>query len=180
MAITVQAIESKEFKIKRLNGYDPEDVDIFLDEICDFIIALQEEKARLQAQLNMQAMAAPVVPAPYPYAQSAAPVPPPFTPEKKEEEKVQENSSEAAQKLLARAQKVYDDTIAEAKREAALILSGAKQHNSLQDLEDEKAELEAEIDMLKAAARDYRNRFLRLVEDQQHVLNSEKALFDEN
>ena len=72
------------------------------------------------------------------------------------------------------------DTIAEAKREAALILSGAKQHNSLQDLEDEKAELEAEIDMLKAAARDYRNRFLRLVEDQQHVLNSEKALFDEN
>ena len=90
MAITVQAIESKEFKIKRLNGYDPEDVDIFLDEICDFIIALQEEKARLQAQLNMQAMAAPVVPAPYPYAQSAAPVPPPFTPEKKEEEKVQE------------------------------------------------------------------------------------------
>ena len=67
MAITVQAIESKEFKIKRLNGYDPEDVDLFLDEICDHIIAMQEEMDRLHAQLSMQRAATPAVPPPMPY-----------------------------------------------------------------------------------------------------------------
>ena len=36
MAITVAMIEEKEFKIK-MRGYDPSEVDEFLDEICDEI-----------------------------------------------------------------------------------------------------------------------------------------------
>ena len=175
MAITVQAIESKEFKIKRLNGYDPEDVDLFLDEICDHIIAMQEEMDRLRTQLSVQQMAAPVVPAPYYAQQESAPVPPPFVEEKNPET----DPSDAAQKLLIRAQKVYDETVADAKREAERILSGARSSSDLADMTAEKAALQEEIDMLRAAARDYRSRFLRLVEDQRHVLSSEKALFDE-
>ena len=41
MAITVAMIEEKEFKIK-MRGYDPSEVDEFLDEICDEMVALQE------------------------------------------------------------------------------------------------------------------------------------------
>ena len=175
MAITVQAIENKEFKTKRLNGYDPEDVDLFLDEICDHMIAMQEEMDRLHAQLAMQQAAPAPVPAPYFAPQpEPVPVPPPFV----EEKKPDQDSAEAAQKLLLRAQKVYDETVADARREAEKILSGARAQNDLGAMTAEKAALQEEIDMLRAAARDYRNRFLRLVEDQRHVLASEKALFD--
>ena len=45
-------------------------------------------------------------------------------------------------------------------------------------LQSEKDALQEEIDMLRAAARDYRQRFKRLVEDQQHVLNAETELFE--
>ena len=48
----------------------------------------------------------------------------------------------------------------------------------MEALEEEKAALEKEVEMLKAAARDYRERFMRLVEDQQHVLNAETELFE--
>ena len=41
----------------------------------------------------------------------------------------------------------------------------------------ERDQIKDEIKMLKAAARDYRSRFQRLVEDQSHVLNAENELF---
>ena len=47
-----------------------------------------------------------------------------------------------------------------------------------EEMQREKEALQDEIEMLRAAARDYRQRFLRLVEDQQHVLNAETELFD--
>ena len=34
------------------------------------------------------------------------------------------------------------------------------------------------MEMLRQAAKDYRERFLRLVEDQQHILNAETGLFE--
>ena len=45
-------------------------------------------------------------------------------------------------------------------------------------LQAEKKELENEIEMLRATAKDYKERFLRLIEDQQHVLNAETKLFE--
>ena len=39
MPITVAMIEEKEFKIK-MRGYDPSEVDEFLDEICDEMIVM--------------------------------------------------------------------------------------------------------------------------------------------
>ncbi|NLZ90225.1 MAG: DivIVA domain-containing protein, partial [Clostridiales bacterium] len=40
MAITVTMIEEKEFKTK-VRGYDPIEVDEFLDDICDEMIDMQ-------------------------------------------------------------------------------------------------------------------------------------------
>ena len=176
MAITVAMIEEKEFKTK-MRGYDPVEVDEFLDDICDEMVSMQEEIATLNQRLAQAGKGgAPFTPVP-------APIPAPLAVEKpaaKEIEKAEENVSESAQKLLARAQKMYDETIADAKAEAEKILSEArnKADSTVIDLVDEKEALQNEVEMLRAAAKDYRERFLRLVEDQQHVLNSEKELFE--
>ena len=175
MPITVSMIEEKEFKIK-MRGYDPVEVDEMLDEICDEMIAMQDEIATLQSRLK-QAQAgqayAPAVPAPAPAA-----VPAPAAPVFARQEPAAEDDS--AQRLLARAQKFYDETVAEAKAEAEKILNSARQKTdaATAGLKDEKAALEEEIEMLKAAARDYRNRFRNLVKDQEHILNTEKELFE--
>lgn len=184
MPITVAMIEEKEFKTK-MKGYDPVEVDEFLDEICDEMLAMQEEISSLQARVNQAgrgganfapaAVPAPTsVPAPA-MPPMAAPVPAPAKAPVPEKDTV----DEAAQRLLARAQKFYDETVEEAKAEAAKILDNAQARadSGIEDLEEEKKTLQEEIDMLKAAAKDYRERFQRLVEDQQHVLNSEKELF---
>ena len=175
MPITVAMIEEKEFKTK-MRGYDPVEVDEFLDEICDEMVAMQEEISTLQSRLNQAPRAeAPFVPAP-----AAMPVPAPVPAPRKAEKAETEEASEAAQRLLAKAQKVYDETVAEAKAEADKILSGAhtRADSGLSDLEEERKALEEEIEMLKAAAKDYRERFERMVEDQQHVLRAETKLFE--
>ena len=175
MPITVAMIEEKEFKTK-MRGYDPVEVDEFLDEICDEMVAMQEEISTLQSRLNQAPRAeAPFVPAP-----AAMPVPAPVPAPRKAEKAETEEASEAAQRLLAKAQKVYDEPVAEAKAEADKILSGAhtRADSGLSDLEEERKALEEEIEMLKAAAKDYRERFERLVEDQQHVLRAETKLFE--
>ena len=183
MPITVSMIEEKEFKTK-MRGYDPVEVDEFLDEICDEMVALQEEIATLNQRLSQAshvgAYAPAAVPAPTPVP---VPAPAPAPAVVKPVETVQkqtEDASEAAQKLLARAQKVYDETIAEAKAEAKEILDGANSRVSqdIDALEEEKNALQQEVDMLKAAARDYRERFQRLIDDQQHILKAETGLFE--
>lgn len=182
MSITVAMIEEKEFKTK-IKGYDPVEVDEFLDEICDEMVAMQEEIATLNSRLNQAGRAAaPLTPVPAPAAvpvpAAAVPVPVKVAEPPKAEKK--EESSEAAQKLLSRAQKMYDDMIADAKEEADQILKEArsKADLGLEALEEEKKTLQDEIEMLKAAAKDYKARFLALIEDQQHVLKAESALFE--
>ncbi|MBR0218512.1 MAG: DivIVA domain-containing protein [Clostridia bacterium] len=179
MPITVAMIEEKEFKTK-MRGYDPVEVDEFLDEICDEMVAMQEEIATLTQRLNQTAHNAYVssaIPTPVP---PPAPIPTPAPAPKPVEAPKAQDSSEAAQRLLAQAQKVYDETIAEAKAKAEEIMNGASSRASLglEDLEAEKSDLQQEVEMLRQAAKDYRERFLRLIEEQHHILKSETALFE--
>ena len=181
MPITVATIEEKVFKTK-MRGYDPVEVDEFLDEICDEMVALQEEIATLNQRLSQASRANVYGQVPSP-AQIPAPIaaPAPEKPAAKEEpaEDKDRETSEAAQKLLARAQKVYDETIAEAKEEAEEILKSARTEasQSVETLEEKRMELEQEVASLRAAAQDYKERFLRLIEDQQHILKAETELF---
>lgn len=186
MPITVAMIEEKEFKTK-MRGYDPVEVDEFLDDICDEMVAMQEEIATLSQRLNQAAhgvYSSAAMPVP---AASPVPVPPPAAipaqapaERVKEAPQVREETGEAAQRLLAQAQKVYDQTIAEAKAKAEEILNGANERASvgLENLEAEKRDLQQEVEMLRQTAKDYRERFLRLIEDQQHILNAETGLFE--
>ena len=50
MAINVSDIEQKEFTYKGA-GYDPYDVDQYLDQICDEMVAMQDRIDRLEADL---------------------------------------------------------------------------------------------------------------------------------
>lgn len=181
MPITVAMIEEKEFKTK-MRGYDPVEVDEFLDEICDEMVAMQEEIATLTQRLNQSAHNAYVssaVPTPVP-PPAPIPAPAPAPAPKPAEAPKAQDSSEAAQRLLAQAQKVYDETIAEAKAKAEEIMNGASSRASLglEDLEAEKSDLQQEVEMLRQTAKDYRERFLRLIEEQHHILKSETALFE--
>ena len=50
MAITVEDIEQKEFAYKGA-GYDPYDVDQYLDQICDEMVAMKDRIDALEAEL---------------------------------------------------------------------------------------------------------------------------------
>lgn len=154
MAVTIQMIETKEFKV-RPNGYDPEEVDTFLDSIIDAFEDMQREVQQLRGSARAKA------PAPVSYAQS-------------------NESVETAQKLLASAQRVSDETMAEARTQAEVIIADAKKQADqlVRDAQKEASRLTDSLDTLRTAANDYRARFKRLVDDQIHLLNAETELFE--
>lgn len=153
MAVTIQMIETKEFKTKA-HGYDPEEVDIFLDEIADEFEEMQREIQSLRNAARQQA---------------SAPAPASANTE----------ASEAVQKMLSNAQRVSDETISDARRQAETILSEArvKSDNLISEAKRESTRLQDSLDAVRSAANDYRARFKRLVDDQMHIINSETELF---
>lgn len=151
MAITIQTIETKEFKVKP-SGYDPEEVDVFLDSIIDEFENMQREIQSLRATASRQRTPAPVV----------------------------SDTSESAQKLLANAQRVSEETMAEARKQADQIIADARVRadNLVEDARHEAERLQDSLDSLRGAANDYRTRFKRLVDDQMHLLNADTELFE--
>jgi len=153
MAITIQTIETKEFKTKA-HGYDPEEVDMFLDEIADEFEDMQREIQTLRNAARQQV---------------SAPAPAPVIIE----------PTETVQKLLANAQRVSDETIADARKQAEMTLAEArvKAEGLVAEAKMEATRLHDSLDSLRSAANDYRTRFKNLVDDQMHVLNAETELF---
>lgn len=171
MQITVEMIESKEFKTK-VRGYDPAEVDEFLDAICDEIVAMEEEIENLNQRLAQQSanQVRPVKAEPAPAPVAAAPV---------RSAVMDKEQQETLNSLLINAQKVADQTVAEAHTRAEAIVAQAQKKidEQLAGLEEEKVALVEEVENLKKAAADYKERFLRLMQDQKHVLDAETELF---
>lgn len=158
LAITIQMIEEKEFQTVA-RGYDPEEVDEFLDDIVDEMDAMLAEIEELQNR-RPEPAPAPVVQAP-----------------SRTQTEIQE---ESIRNMLLNAQRVSDDTIADAKKRAQEILLKANQQAEtiVSDARTEQQQLMEEMETLRAAAEDYRARFLRLIEDQEHLLKAETHLYD--
>ncbi|MBQ4552869.1 MAG: DivIVA domain-containing protein [Clostridia bacterium] len=159
MSITVAMIEEKEFKTK-VRGYDPVEVDEFLDEICDEMVILQDEIASLQARLaqasRQQAYAAPMMPRP----QAAV-------------------EDDGAKKLLERAQRMYDETIKDAEEEAARIIANAQAQVvdvEAQKLEGQRDMLQQQVNDLRAQTINYRNKLLQLMQEQREMLDKLSTL----
>jgi cell division initiation protein len=154
MAITAKIIEEKEFS-RLSNGYNPDEVDDFLDEILDYMDAREAEMNDLRARLAN--------------AQAAANRPSPMP----------QSDLEGASVLLKNAQAVYDQTVRDAQGQAQEMISAAhaQAEQIVADAKEEIKSLTEQLQTMRSAALDYRARFLRLVEDQQHVLSAENELF---
>ena len=159
MSITVAMIEEKEFKTN-VRGYDPVEVDEFLDEICDEMVILQDEIASLQARLaqasRQQAYAAPLMNRPQPSTED-----------------------DGAKKLLERAQRMYDETIKDAEEEAARIIANAKAQVvdvEAQKLEGQRDALQQQVNDLRTQTINYRNQLLRLMQEQREMLDKLSTL----
>ena len=172
MGITVSDIEQKEFSFKS-PGYDPYDVDSYLDQICDEMIAMQDRVAVLEEELK-QAKAAleasQQAVKPIPQEISKAEISPPIT-----------KTSETLENILLSAQRISDEAIENAQKKAADIVTQAENTASevLDEAQEEKDTLEKEIRGLKDAAKSYKKQFLSLINEHKSMLEADSSLFTE-
>ena len=156
--ITIEVIETKEFHVAA-RGYNQHEVDEFLDSICDELERIEIEMDELKAEndrLKNQA-----VPTRSVYA---APV--------------QTGASDTFQEILEMAQRVKEQTIADAEAKAAEILDNAETQVKarLGNLAVEKDEVEAQVKALKAAAQDYKAKFAEMIANAQEALDAASDL----
>ena len=157
--ITIEVIETKEFHVAA-RGYNQHEVDEFLDSICDELErmeaeleALKAENNRLQnqavPQMTTQAYAAPVVSAPA-------------------------GADGTFREILEMAQRVKEQTIADAEAKAAEIVGNAEIEVKarLGNLSLEKDEMEAQVAGLKQAAQAYKAKFAELLGAAQEALDA--------
>lgn len=177
MGITVSDIERKEFAYKGA-GYDPYDVDQYLDQICDEMVAMQDKIAQLEKELdeaNRDAEKAKHAAKPAqaePFAAPPAAKPPVArTSETLESilinaqrlaDDAVENATRKAREAIDKAQREADELLGKAKQEAGSVTDGARA---------EKERIEAEYADLRSKAQAFKENFLKLLEEH-------KALFD--
>lgn len=214
MALTPEDVVNKKFQVTKFReGYDQDEVDDFLDEIVEELRRLNQENDDLRrqvAELEAQTGEAAPVPAPVPadggeedmataadlpvveaepeaeevvapepeVVQPAAPAAAP--------ESSTESTAESAAGVLAMAQRLHDEyvaegerkrdeIIAEAEREANRLVTEAQEtsRKTLEDFEKRKAVLEREVEELRGFERDYRSRLRSFIENQLKDLDSQ-------
>ena len=174
MAITPEDLITKSFKIvTEESGYDRNEVDDFLDELVE-LRALYSERDALERQVEQLSANAPDSPAAAvaPAQSSAASAAP-----------------QDAAALLAMAQKVHDDYVAqgekakaelleEAERKADAMVSEAQQQREevLSRLTDEKEELEIAVEALRGFESRYRSKLLQHLDAQVQELKNLKSI----
>ncbi len=171
MAITVSDIEQKEFAYKGA-GYDPYDVDSYLDQICDEMIAMQDRIDALEAELKQAKAAAEAA------AESVKPMPQEVA---KAPEAPVAKVSETLEGILLSAQRISDEAIDNAKKKAEEIVTDAenKATEMLDGAQEEKQTIEKELESLRSAAKDYKKRFLSLINDHKALLETDSSVFKE-
>ena len=171
MQITVDMIETKEFRTKP-RGYDPQEVDEFLDAICDEMIRLQDKVNALQQNLDAAKAAAKPMEATQqvPVRPVMAPAPAPVR---------TSVPTDDIREILEMAQKVKSETIAAAESKAEEILAKAKEEAAakLDNLDEEKESLTKQVAALKEAASSYRTKFEALLQAQQEAIETASDLF---
>lgn len=179
--LTAQDVVEKRFQsVKFREGYDQIEVDEFLDEVVATIHALTVENSELKAQLadcnaRVAALAdgAPVEEAQVVVEEKVEPEPEP-EPEPAPEPvaaaaPTEEGDPQAATSMLALAQKLHDEYVADGREEGERLVSEAKQEGLtiVKDAEDERSkvlsklkreqsDLEESINNLRVFESDYR------------------------
>lgn len=164
MALTIDDIYDKEFALKG-GGYDRDDVDQFLDEICDEMTNMQEHIDTLEAQLKQaqadaQAARESVKPAPQPVEKAAEPI---------------SHTSATLEGILLSAQKLADEAVENARTKADTIVKEAEEKASqiVDDAQQEKETLSAQLDALRQNATDCKQNLLNLVNKYKDMLEKD-------
>lgn len=177
--ITVKDIREKEFT-KQKHGYHEDEVDDFLDEIADQMEELIRENRTLMDQLAEAQSAQSAQPAPVPAPVQPAPVQDSYQAPAQvvdqmpvDEPSYFRNLEATLRETLLSAQRIADNTVAEARTKAKDLVSGAEDQARKIAAEATTAAQNArvELESLKKAHEDYKGRFLRMVKDQMAAIN---------
>ena len=151
--ITTEMIAEKEFSIES-RGYSKDEVDTFLDLICEEMDRLNNEIQDLRQKTTIVRPAA-------------------------ESTGVSKESEDRFREILEMAATVKEETIRKAKEDAeAIRLKAETEANERMDgLLQEREQLEREVAALKETATEYRKRFEELLHAQQEALEKAQGLF---
>ena len=160
--ITIEVIEPKEFHVAA-RGYNQHEVDEFLDSICDELERIEAEMAALKAENNR--------------LQNQA-VPQPAQTQQMYAAPVSTGTDGNFREILEMAQRVKEQTIADAEAKAADIVANAEveARARLGNLAEEKEELEGQLASLKEAAKAYKAKLAQLLTDAQDALDAADIL----
>ncbi len=153
--ITADMIAEKEFTIES-RGYNKDEVDTFLDLICEEMDRLNNEIQDLRQKTTIVRQSAP--------ATDAA---------------VSREDESKFREILEMAATVKEETIRKAKEDAeAIRLKAETEANErLNGLAEEREGLEKEVAALKETALEYRRKFEELLNAQQEALEKATGLF---
>ena len=182
MAISVRDIQEKEFAIQAKNGYNVEEVDDFLDEIAEQLAALVRENVELKKQ-------AADLEAEVDAARKAAEEAEKKTPEYNEKSYF-DNLQKSMREAMIGAQRIADETKAEAEAQAAQIRAEAEdQANATLNKAQADAEritagaqaklanLTEQYEAMKAAAKAFKLDFGNILEAGTALLRDKTNLF---
>ncbi len=168
MGLTIDDICDKEFA-RAGSGYDCNDVDQFLDQICDEIASMQENISKLEAELQQAraaaAEAARTAAQPV-FEKPAAPV---------------AQTSQTLEGILLSAQRLADEAVENAQNRAAGIVKEAEDKASkiVDDAQEERTALTQELEGLRRNASDYKKSFLALLDKHRSVIEDGSDIFSE-
>lgn len=164
MALTIDDIYDKEFALKG-GGYDRNDVDQFLDEICDEMTNMQERIDQLESDLSKaraeaEAARQSVKPAPQPVAKAEPAV---------------AKTSQTLESILLSAQRLADEAVENANAKAETIVKEAQEKAGkiVDDAQTERETLSAELESMRKAAVEYKDGFLAMVNKYKSMLEGE-------
>lgn len=171
MALTPDDVVTKQFQHVRFKeGFDPDEVDDFLDEIVvewrKTIAENDELKAKVAQLESGGATAAPAEEAPAPAAEAPAPAPVSAAAPAAATAGIIELAQRLHDEHIAEGRAQRDQLVADAQAQAASILSDAEARgrDEIARLEREKANLETRITDLRVFERDYRAQLRNYIE----------------
>ncbi|MCT1395060.1 DivIVA domain-containing protein [Microbacterium sp. p3-SID338] len=190
MALTPDDVVTKQFQHVRFkDGFDPDEVDDFLDEIVIEWRKALEENAELKAKLAAYESGS--TPAPAAAAEPAAAAPAPAAAEAPAADAAPTGSATATAGIIELAQRLHDEHVAEGEAKRNQLISGAeaevarirteaeaKQREETARLERERNTLEARITELRNFERDYRSQLRGYIEGQLRELDEKSASTD--
>ena len=153
--ITSEVIAEKEFTIAN-RGYNQEEVDTFLDLICEELDRLNNDIQDMRQKTTMVRPSAPAA-----------------------ESSVSREDENKFREILEMAATVKEETIRKAREDAeAIRLKAETEANErLNGLADEREVLEKEVNALKETAAEYKRQFEELLHAQQEALEKATGLF---